>query len=49
MFVILTSKPGQYRTVPSADIELLEAWNYQFYGRVLAQFVLGRLLRETKP
>ena len=48
MFVILTSKPGQYRTVPSADIELLEAWNYQFYGRVLAQFVLGRLLRETK-
>ena len=34
MFVILTSKPGQYRTVPSADIELLEAWDYLFYGRL---------------
>ena len=48
MFVILTSKPGQYRTVPSADIELIEAWDYQFYGRLQAQFVIGKLLRETK-
>lgn len=48
MFVILTSKPGQYITQPSADIELLEAWNYEFYGRLQAQFVLGRLLRETR-
>ena len=48
MFVILTSKPGQYRTVPSADIELLEAWDYLFYGRLQAQFVIGKLLRETK-
>lgn len=48
MFVILTSKPGQYRTVPSADIELIEAWDYQFYGRLQAQFAIGRLLRETK-
>ena len=48
MFVILTSKPGQYRTVPSADIELLEAWDYLFYGRLQAQFLIGKLLRETK-
>ena len=48
MFVILTSKPGQYHTLPSADIELIEAWDYQFYGRLQAQFVIGKLLRETK-
>ena len=48
MFVILTSKPGQYHTLPSADIELIEAWDYQFYGRLQAQFVIGELLRETK-
>lgn len=48
MFVILTSKPGQYRTRPNADIELVEAWDYRFYGRLQAQFVIGRLLRETK-
>jgi hypothetical protein len=48
MFVILTSKPGQYRTTPSADIELIEAWDYVFYGRLQAHFVIGKLLRETK-
>lgn len=48
MFVILTSKPGQYDTRPNADIELLEAWDYRFYGRLRARFVIGRLLRETK-
>ncbi|MBS0292582.1 MAG: ferredoxin [Proteobacteria bacterium] len=48
MFVILTSKPGQYQTIASADIEPLEAWDYRFYGRLQARFVLGRLLRATR-
>lgn len=48
MFVILTSKPGQYVTHPNEDIELLEAWDYVFYGRKQARFVIGRLLRETR-
>lgn len=48
MFVILTSKPGQYSTHANADIEPLEAWDYVFYGRLQAQFVIGRLLRETR-
>lgn len=48
MFVILTSKPGQYRTQANADISLLEAWDYHFCGRLLAHFAVGELLRETK-
>lgn len=48
MFVILTSKAGQYHTHANADIELLEAWDYLFYGRPQAQFAIGRLLRETR-
>ncbi|MET1115021.1 MAG: ferredoxin [Comamonas sp.] len=48
MYVILTSKPGQYITHANADIELLQAWDYVFYGRRKAQFVIGRILRETK-
>lgn len=48
MFVILTSKPGQYATHANADIELVKAWDYVFYGRLQAQFVIGRLLRETR-
>ena len=48
MFVVLTSKPGQYHTQPNADIRLLEAWDYHFCGRLLARFAVGELLRETK-
>lgn len=48
MFVILTSKPGQYTTHANPDIELLEAWDYLFYGRKQAQFCVGRLIRETR-
>lgn len=48
MYVVLTSKPGQYRTEPGADIELLEAWDYILCGRLRARFHIGRLLRETR-
>ncbi|OZI76671.1 MULTISPECIES: hypothetical protein [Bordetella] len=48
MYVILTSKPGQYRTEAGADIALLEAWDYILCGRVRAHFEIGRLHRETR-
>lgn len=48
MYVILTSKPGAYRTEPNADIRLVEAWDYVLEGRVRARFQLGELLRETR-
>lgn len=48
MYVILTSKPGQYTSYSNSDIEILEVWDYLFYGRKQAQFCIGRLLRETR-
>lgn len=48
MYVILTSKPGQYRTEPSSDITVLEAWNYTLCGRLRACFQIGELHRETR-
>lgn len=48
MYVILTTKPGIYRTEPNEDIELLEAWDYVFCGRTRARFQLGRLKKETR-
>ena len=48
MFVILTSKPHQYTTHSNADIELLECWEYRFYGKLQAFFQIGRLLKETR-
>jgi len=48
MYVVLTSKPGIYRTEPGADIELIAAWDYVLHERVRAHFQLGRLIRETR-
>ena len=48
MYVILTSKPGIYRTEPNSDIRVVEAWDYVLEGRVRARFQLGELLRDTR-
>jgi len=43
MFVILTSKPGQYRTEIGPGLSAVEAWDYLFCGRVRAHFVIAEL------
>lgn len=48
MFVILTSKPGQYRTEIGPGLRLVEAWDYLFYGRVRAHFVIAELQGEPR-
>lgn len=48
MFVILTSKPGLYRTEPGTDITLIESWDYMDGTRLCARFQIGRLARATR-
>ena len=48
MYVILTSKPGQFRTEPGADLEPVETYDYVFCGRKRAEFVIARLLGDGK-
>lgn len=48
MYVILTSKPGQFRTELSADLEPVETYDYVFCGRKRAEFVIAKLLRDAK-
>jgi hypothetical protein len=48
MFVILTSKPGQYRTEPGAGVEPVEAWDYVDCGRTRAKFVIASLEGERR-
>jgi len=47
-FVILSSKPGQFRTELSPGLEAIEAYDYLFSGRKRARFVIARLLQEVK-
>lgn len=48
MFLILTTKPGQFRTEPGADLKQVEAWEYAAHGRVRAQFVIAELQGEAR-
>jgi hypothetical protein len=47
MYVILTSKPGQFRTEAVAGLRPVEAYDYLFYGHTKAQFVIAELLEES--
>jgi hypothetical protein len=48
MYVILTSKPGQFRTEISEDLQPVEAYDYLFCGRKRAHFVIASLSRDMK-
>jgi hypothetical protein len=48
MYVILTSKPGQFRTEPVDGLRPVESYDYLFYGRCKARFVIAEILREVK-
>ena len=47
-YVILASKPGQFRTEPGPDLHLLESYDYLFYGRKQAHYVIASMEHESK-
>lgn len=48
MYVILTSKPGQFRTELVDGMRAVEAYDYLFCGRRRAQFVIAELTQDVK-
>lgn len=48
MFVILTSKPGEFRTECADGLAPVERYEYVFCGRTRAEFVIARLDREAR-
>ena len=48
MYVILTSKPGQFRTELGDGMRRVEAYDYLFCGRRRAQFVIAQIEGEPK-
>ncbi|WP_325345064.1 ferredoxin [Xylophilus sp.] len=46
MYVILTSKPGQFRTEAGAGLRPVQAYDYLFFGRPKARFVIAELTGE---
>jgi hypothetical protein len=48
MYVILTTKPGQFRTEVGPDLKPVEAYDYVFYGRTRARFLIAEISGETR-
>jgi hypothetical protein len=48
VYVILTSKPGQFRTELGAGLRPVETHDFVFFGRVKARFVIAELEQEVK-
>ena len=48
MYVILTTKPGQFRTEVGPDLTPVEAYDYVFYGRTRARFLIAEISGETR-
>ena len=48
MYVILTSKFGEFRTDGGPGIEPVETYDYDFGGRPRARFVIARLERDSR-
>ena len=47
-YVILASKPGQFRTEPGPDLLPVESYDYLFYGRKLAHYVIATMEHDAK-
>ena len=47
MYVILTSKPGQFRTELVDGLRPCESYDYLFYGQKKARFVIAELERPV--
>ena len=48
MFVILTGRPGVYRTDPGAGMRICETYEYLFCGRPRARYVIATLPEDVK-
>ena len=46
MFVILTTKPGQFKTEISDGVMPVESYDYIFYGRKRANFTIAELMKS---
>ena len=48
MYVILTSKPGQFHTELVDGLDPVESYDYMFYGRRRAHFVIAQMSGEPR-
>ncbi len=48
MYVILASRDGHFRTEAAEGVEPVETYDYLFYGRKIARYVIAKMERDVK-
>ena len=48
MYVVLTTKPGEFRTVMTEGLRPVESYDYIFYGRKRANFTIAEIVDQMK-
>lgn len=48
MYVVLTTKPGEFRTEITSGLKPVESYDYIFYGRKRASFTIAKLTDQTQ-
>ncbi|MBS1182272.1 MAG: hypothetical protein H6Q99_2152 [Proteobacteria bacterium] len=48
MYVLLTTKPGEFRTEITDGLVAVESYDYVFYGRKRARFTIAELAGPTR-
>lgn len=48
MYVVLTTRPGEFRTEITDGLQAVESYDYIFYGRKRASFTIAELTDEVR-
>ena len=46
MYVLLTTKPGEFKTVLTPGLAPVESYDYIFYGRKRARFTIAEIVSK---
>ncbi|MCQ9617744.1 ferredoxin [Paenalcaligenes niemegkensis] len=48
MYVVLTTKPGEYRSEGGEGVETIAAYEYRFYGKTKAIFTIAKINEDSR-
>jgi len=48
MYVVLTSKPGEYKTEAGPGTTILSSYEYRFYGKTKAIFSIAKIEADSR-
>lgn len=48
MYIVLTTKPGEYRSEGGEGVELIASYEYLFYGKLKAIFTIAKISENAR-